>query len=104
MPRKARAKRKRAVDPSRSASRKGHPLRFANPAEVKAVMEESIDREIERWARKLLLVGDGEVRKLTEEEVRVMVGKKRKAPKPDVNRKSKGSKAKQRFARVRKRP
>ena len=36
-------------------------------------MEESFDRMIRRWARKLLLIGDGEVRHLTEEEVESMV-------------------------------
>jgi hypothetical protein len=39
--------------------------------ELEALMEESVQREIERWARKLLLVSNGQVRKFTAAEVRV---------------------------------
>jgi hypothetical protein len=42
-------------------------------------MEESSDRMIRRWARKLLLVDDGEVRHLTDEEVESMVTASRRA-------------------------
>jgi hypothetical protein len=42
-------------------------------------MNRSIDRLIERWARKLLLITDEGVRKLTEDEVQVAVyGSKRR--------------------------
>jgi hypothetical protein len=37
------------------------------------LMERQVDREITRWARKLLLVIDGEVKKLTEEQVQWLV-------------------------------
>jgi len=42
-------------------------------------MEENSDRMIRRWARRLLLVGDGEVRHLTDEEVESMVTASRRA-------------------------
>lgn len=45
------------------------------PPEVVREMERDQDRYIERWARKLIVVVDGEVRKLTEEQVRNVVRK-----------------------------
>ena len=43
-------------------------------------MNRSMDRLIERWARKLLLVIDGEVRRLSEDEVQAAgYGDKRRA-------------------------
>jgi len=61
-------------------------------------MHDSLDRDIERWARKLILVSDGEVRKLTDKEVKAMVQKSRpKAsilePRPRPVRKSKAGAA-----------
>ena len=43
------------------------------PRDAYEAVEESLDRMIRRWARKLLLVGDGEVRHLTDDEVESMV-------------------------------
>jgi hypothetical protein len=43
------------------------------PRDLYEAMEESLDRMIRRWAQKLLLIGDGEVRHLTEKEVESMV-------------------------------
>ena len=42
------------------------------------MIERSVDEQIERWARGLLLVMDGEVRKLNEEEVQQAI--RRPAP------------------------
>jgi len=49
------------------------------PRDVYDEMEESSDQMIRRWARKLWLIGDGEVRHLTEEEVESMVKASRRA-------------------------
>jgi hypothetical protein len=46
-------------------------------AEVLREMERGQDRYIERWARKLIVVVDGEVRKLTEKQVQNVVRKTR---------------------------
>jgi hypothetical protein len=43
------------------------------PRDLYEAMEESLDRMTRRWARKLLLIGEGEVRHLTDEEVESMV-------------------------------
>jgi len=46
-----------------------------------ALMERQLDREIAAWARKLLLVIDGDVRKLTEEQVQWLVERSKSRPK-----------------------
>jgi len=40
--------------------------------EMDALVEESVNEYMERWARSLLLAADGEVRRLTEEEVQAI--------------------------------
>lgn len=39
------------------------------------MLERSVDAEMERWARSLLIVMDGEVRKLNEDEVQLAIGR-----------------------------
>jgi hypothetical protein len=63
----------------RPDSGRGIPLWFPEPSKVKAMMEESVDRYMNRWARKLILVVDGEVRKLTGEEIESLRQPKRRA-------------------------
>jgi len=43
--------------------------------EALQMIDESVDREMEAWARSLILMVDGEIRKPTEEEVQLMAGK-----------------------------
>jgi hypothetical protein len=52
------------------------------PKALRAAMNERLDRQHERWVRKLLMVENGEVRKLTEEEVRLMLQSGKPKPKP----------------------
>jgi len=49
------------------------------PRDLHEAVEESLDMMIRRWARKLWLIGDGEVRHLTESEVESMVKASRRA-------------------------
>jgi hypothetical protein len=57
----------------RARRQPNQPKPITIPRDVYDEMEEGFDRMIRRWARKLLLIGDGEVRHLTEEEVESMV-------------------------------
>ena len=43
------------------------------PKALREAEKKRLDKYIERWARRLLLVIDGEVRKLTEDEIQVAV-------------------------------
>lgn len=65
-------------------------------AELVRELERSQDRYIERWARKLIVVVDGEVRKLTEEQVQNVVRKSR--PKAGSGR---GQRSSPRASRIR---
>lgn len=55
----------------KTVRRKSKPLRA--PADVMKEMNERVDREVERFARKVLIVDGGRVRKLTEQEVQIAV-------------------------------
>ena len=60
------------------------------------LMERQVDREIARWARKLLWVIDGEVRKLTEEQVQWLVKRSKSTPeraRPMVKPQARGKRA-----------
>ena len=75
-----RRSRKRAGKPNPRTRVRKKPLAsdaVKYPAEVLREMERGLDRYIERWARKLIFVADGEVRKLTEDEVQAVVRKSR---------------------------
>lgn len=48
------------------------------PKSLKNEMDLAVDRRLERWARRLRIDDGGKVRKLTEQEVQVALG--RKAP------------------------
>jgi hypothetical protein len=78
----------------RKGSARGIPLRtrLVYPKALREAMDRSLDRYIERWARGLLLVIDGEVRKLTEEEVQdaVNAGKSDNRRESRAKRKQKG--------------
>jgi hypothetical protein len=71
---------------TRKASRKRTGKRADDDVKLPAwaikMMEESLDRQMERWAKKLLLVSGGVVRNLTPEEIELMVYGKRGKPKP----------------------
>ena len=73
-----RKPRTRKTNP-RARRQPNQPKPVTLPRDVYDEMEESSDRMIRRWARKLLLVGDGEVRHLTAEEVESMVAASRRS-------------------------
>ena len=59
------------------------------PAAVIREMNRGLDRYMERWARGLLLVIDGEVRKLSEDEVQAIVRSTRSSARPPARRSAK---------------
>lgn len=76
----------------RARRQPNQPKPITLPRDVYEEMEESLDRMTRRWAQKLLLIGDGAVRRLTETEVESMVkasrrGTKRMFFRPARNRK-----------------
>jgi hypothetical protein len=93
---RAKARRPRLA-PAKKAAKK--PVKKATPArtsreddravrEYMKLREPAIDRYIERWARRLIFVIDGKVRRPTEEEVRQMASPpRRKAVRKRVARK-----------------
>jgi hypothetical protein len=80
---------RRSTKPAGKQKARRRPLRTRRTSrdatklspEVLREMERGQDRYIERWARKLNVVVDGEVRKLTEEQVQAVVRKSKPMPK-----------------------
>jgi hypothetical protein len=61
--------RRKSAKPTTAATMRPPSKALKLSREAQEIMEESVERAVRRWARRLILVIDGEVRKLTPEEI-----------------------------------